>query len=123
MTMNPQKSKLNPVQSKILHNFKRDNTVLTVNTGMRLGLARQEYDAYDKDMFNYHLGDKTRYQFLTSTEALAEIATIKEKLDEWIKEYSLVLGKETVAYLKHYLSNCKEYFPLLNYSTKFTRPQ
>ena len=59
-------------------------------------------------MFDHHLSDETRYQLFTRTKALAEVSMIKEELDGWIEEYSSVLEKETAAYLKHHLSNCKE---------------
>ena len=53
---------------------------------------------------------KLRLNSLPRTEALAEVSTTKEKLEDWIEECNLGLGKETVAYLKHHLSTCEEPF-------------
>ena len=61
-------------------------------------------------MFDHHLNDETTYQLLSQEEVLDEVSRIKDELENWIKEYSVTLGKDKIAYLEHHLRNCKEYF-------------
>ena len=68
---NPKKLNLNPVQSKMLHNLKRDNTILTVNTDKGLGPALMDYERYAKDMFDDHLNDETTFELLTSNRSFS----------------------------------------------------
>jgi hypothetical protein len=105
------KSNLSPPQQRLLNEFKRDHSIITVNTDKGLGIARIEYDQYVKDAFKFHFNDKSTYKYIPSAEAASEADNLRGRIDEWLMIHQESIGKKTLQYIRQNTEDCSHPFP------------